>query len=217
MLKKLTKEKIDEILETGISEFAEHGLDRANINVIAKKAGFSVGVLYKYFKDKEEFFLACLDKSLAVLESAVADFLSGDEKLLVRAEKIIRAVQYYSRKHTDYIKMYNSITVGSNKRFAPELAKRIEGITAKVYSEFIQKAMDDGSIRRDIDPRMFAFFFDNLLMMTQFAYSCDYYTERFKVYCGDNVLNEDERVVSEMLKFFESAFTLEQSAIIHKK
>lgn len=217
MLQKLTKEKIDAILETGISEFAEHGLDRANINVIAKKAGISVGVLYKYYKDKEVFFLACLDKSLQVLDMAIADFLSGDDKLLARAEKIIRAVQYYSREHRDYIKMYNSITVGSNKRFAPELAKRIEGVTAKVYAEFIAKASHDGDIRSDLDPRMFAFFFDSLLMMLQFAYSCDYYTERFKIYCGENVLNQDERVVSELLKFFESAFTFNQTDIIHKR
>jgi len=216
MLKKLTKEKIDDILETGINEFAELGLDRANINVIAKKAGISVGVLYKYYQDKEVFFLTCLDKSLAVLENVVADFLSGTDKIMVRAEKIIRAVQFYSRKHTNYIKMYNSITVGSNKRFAPELAKRIEGLTAKVYAEFIARAIIDGDVRGEIDNRMFAFFFDSLLMMMQFSYSCDYYMERFKVYCGDEVLEQDERVVQQFLKFIESAFTFEQSQIKHK-
>ncbi len=216
MLKKLTKEKIDDILETGINEFAELGLDRANINVIAKKAGISVGVLYKYYQDKEVFFLACLDKSLAVLETVVADFLSGTDKIMVRAEKIIRAVQFYSRKHTNYIKMYNSITVGSNKRFAPELAKRIEGLTAKVYAEFIARAIIDGDVRGDIDNRMFAFFFDSLLMMMQFSYSCDYYMERFKVYCGEEVFEQDERVVQQFLKFIESAFTFEQSQIKHK-
>jgi len=216
MLKKLTKEKIDDILEVGINEFADLGLDRANINVIAKKAGISVGVLYKYYKDKEVFFLACLDKSLAVLEEAVNDFLSGQDKLMKRAEKIIRAVQFYSRKHTNYIKMYNSITVGSNKRFAPELAKRIEGVTAKVYADFIANAIRDGDIRADIDTKLFAFFFDSLLMMMQFSYSCDYYMERFKVYCGNDVLEDDERVVQQFLKFLESAFTFEQSQIKHK-
>ncbi|MDY0345899.1 MAG: TetR/AcrR family transcriptional regulator [Bacilli bacterium] len=216
MLAKLTKEKLDDILETGINEFAEFGLDRANINVIAKKAGISVGVLYKYYKDKEVFFLACLNKSLKVLESVVSDVLEGEEKLLKRTEKIIRAVQHYSRKHVNYTKMYNSITVGSNKRFAPELAKRIEGITAKVYSEFIANAMVDGDVRQDIDPRMFAFFFDSLLMMMQFSYSCEYYMERYKIYCGADVLKEDERVVQEFLKFIESAFTFERSKITHQ-
>ncbi|MFA6645090.1 MAG: TetR/AcrR family transcriptional regulator [Bacilli bacterium] len=216
MLQKLTKEKIDEILETGINEFAEHGLDRANINVIAKKAGISVGVLYKYYKDKEVFFLACLDKSLTVLEEVISEVLIGEAKLLNRAERIIRAVQKYTRKHVNYTKMYNSITVGSNKRFAPELAKRIEGMTSTIYREFISGAMRDGDIRQDIDPQMFAFFFDSLLMIMQFSYSCEYYMERYKIYCGDDIFKEDERVVREFLKFVESAFTFERSEITHK-
>ncbi|NCA95314.1 MAG: TetR/AcrR family transcriptional regulator [Epsilonproteobacteria bacterium] len=216
MLQKLTAEKIDAILETGINEFAEHGLDRANINVIAKKAGISVGVLYKYYKDKEVFFLACLDKSLVVLDQVISEVLIGEAKLLKRAEKIIRAVQKYSRKHVNYTKMYNSITVGSNKRFAPELAKRIEGMTSQVYREFIANAMQEGDIRQDIDPAMFAFFFDSLLMMMQFSYSCEYYMERYKIFCGDDILKEDERVVQEFLKFIESAFTFDRGKITHK-
>ena len=216
MLQKLTAEKIDAILETGINEFAEHGLDRANINVIAKKAGISVGVLYKYYKDKEVFFLACLDKSLVVLDQVISEVLIGEAKLLKRAEKIIRAVQKYSRKHVNYTKMYNSITVGSNKRFAPELAKRIEGMTSQVYSQFIADAMQEGDIRQDIDPAMFAFFFDSLLMMMQFSYSCEYYMERYKIFCGDDILKEDERVVQEFLKFIESAFTFDRGKIPHK-
>ena len=216
MLQKLTAEKIDAILETGINEFAEYGLDRANINVIAKKAGISVGVLYKYYKDKEVFFLACLNKSLIVLDQVISEVLIGEAKLLKRVEKIVRAVQKYSRKHVNYTKMYNSITVGSNKRFAPELAKRIEGMTSQVYSQFIANAMQEGDIRQDIDPAMFAFFFDSLLMMMQFSYSCEYYMERYKIFCGADILKEDERVVQEFLKFVESAFTFDRGKITHK-
>ena len=216
MLQKLTSEKIDAILETGINEFAEYGLDRANINVIAKKAGISVGVLYKYYKDKEVFFLACLNKSLIVLDQVISEVLIGEAKLLKRVEKIVRAVQKYSRKHVNYTKMYNSITVGSNKRFAPELAKRIEGMTSQVYSQFIANAMQEGDIRQDIDPAMFAFFFDSLLMMMQFSYSCEYYMERYKIFCGADILKEDERVVQEFLKFIESAFTFDRGKITHK-
>jgi len=63
---------------------------------------------------------------------------------------------------------------------------------------------------------MFAFFFDNLLMMLQFSYCCEYYRERFKIYCGEDAVFDDERVVTQMLKFVESAFTTEQSQIPHK-
>ncbi len=216
MLKKLTEEKMTEILETGIEEFAHHGLDRANINVIAKRAGISVGVLYKYYKDKEDFFLACLKRSLSVLEAVLYEVVTSEDKILVRAEKMIRAVQLYSRKYSNYINMYHEITSGSSKKFVPLLAAQIEGITAKTYTRFIARAMEDGDIRRDINPRLFAFFFDNLLMMLQFSYSCDYYRERLKVYCGEEILQDDELLISELLKFLESAFTFAGSEIVHK-
>lgn len=216
MLKKLSEEKIMEILETGISEFAAHGMDRANINVIAKKSGVSVGVIYKYYNDKEGFFLACLKHSLDTLSEVITDAMSGDFKILERAEKLIRAIQKHSREHPDYNVMYNEITAGASQKYAKFLAEQIEGISSGVYAKFIAAAKADGDIRDDIDPRMFAFFFDNLLMMLQFSYSCDYYRERFKIFCGEDILDDDERVVSELLKFMESAFTFRQSEIKHK-
>jgi AcrR family transcriptional regulator len=216
MLKKLTDEKLAEILETGIAEFAEKGLERANINVIAKKAGISVGVLYKYYEDKEAFFLACLRRSLKVLESVLEDIIASEDKILVRAEKMIRSVQHYSRENSVYINMYNEITSGSSKKFAPQLAAEIEGMSSRTYTHFIAKAIEDNDIRKDIDPRLFAFFFDNLLTMLQFSYSCDYYRERLKIYCGEDILDDDEKVLTELLKFLESAFTFSRSEVVHK-
>lgn len=215
MLKKLTEEKLLEILEVGIAEFAKEGPDRANINVIAKKASISVGVLYKYYQDKEAFFLACLKRSLEVLESVLHEVVAGEEKILVRAEKMIRAVQQYSRQYSNYVNMYNEITSGSSKKHAPLLAKEIESVTSGIYTSFIQRAIEEGDIRNDIDPRMFAFFFDNLLTVLEFSYCSDYYQERFKIYCGEDILEADEKVVTELLKFLESAFTFSKSEIVH--
>jgi len=215
MLKKLTEEKLEEVLEAGIAEFAEKGPEGASVSVIAKNAGISVGVLYKYYENKEQFFHACLRKSLGVLESVLHEVTQGEDKLLVRAEKIIRAVQGYSKKYSNYIKMYNVITSGNSKKYASMYAGEIESLTAKVYTEFIERAIKDGDIRDDINPRLFAFFFDNLLTMLQFSYCCDYYTERAKVYCKED-FEDDEMVVSELLKFIESAFTFRQSEIVHR-
>lgn len=213
MYKKLTEEKIYEILETGIAEFASKGLDRTNINTVAKKSGVSIGVLYKYYENKDKFFLACLRHSLMVLRRVIREAMSGEEKLLERAEKLIRAVQQSAAEHPNYNIMYNEITAGASNKYAETLAKEIEGISSEVYIRFIAEAKAHGDIRDDIDPRMFAFFFDNLLMMLQFSYSCDYYRERFKIFCGDDVLKDDEKVVTELLKFMESAFTYQSKTM----
>lgn len=213
MLKKLSEEKLVELLECGISEFAEKGIS-ASMNTIAKRAGMSVGVIYKYYADKEAFFLACVRHSLNALENALGDIASKTDKPINYARTIIKTLQYFSAEHGDYTRMYHRITDASE--YAPELAKEIEGFTSRLYTQFITAAQASGDIRRDIDPGLFAFFFDNLLMMLQYSYCCPYYKERFKMYGGEDILDKDDYVTEQLLKFMESAFTLEQADIQHR-
>lgn len=215
MLQKLSEEKQREILETGIEEFASRGLDRANVNVIARKSGVSVGVLYKYYRDKEDLFLACLRHTLKLLRETLEEAVSGEHKPLERVEKLIRAVQKHARAHPSYNALYNEITAGASQKHARALAEEIERVSAETYGRFIAAARDGGDIRDDIDPRLFAFFFDNLLITLQFSYSCNYYRERFRIFCGEGVLEDDERVAAELLKFVESAFTFRQADVVH--
>lgn len=213
MLKKLSEDKLIKLLECGISEFAEKGMS-ASMTGIAKRADMSVGVIYKYYEDKNAFFLACVRHSLGALEKALGDITAKPDKPLNYARTIIKTLQYFSAEHGDYTRMYHRITDASD--FAPELAKEIEGFTSRLYTKFITAAQLSGDIRGDIDPGLFAFFFDNLLMMLQYSYCCPYYRERFKMYGGDDILEKDDYVTEQLLKFMESAFTLEQADIKHR-
>ncbi len=58
---RITRERI---LDAARRVFAEHGHDRANMRLIARSAGISVGGLYLYFKNKEELGLMLLRESL---------------------------------------------------------------------------------------------------------------------------------------------------------
>lgn len=214
MLKKLTEEKLSEILECGISEFAEHGFEGAAMKNIAQRAGISVGVLYKYYAGKDAFVMACIRKCLGELEALLGDMTSKADKPLNYARTLIKTLLFYSREHGDYFRMYHRITELSE--CSKELADEIEGFTSRLYADFLKDAQANGVIRRDIDPGLFAFFFDNLLMMMQFSYSCPYYMERYKLYGGENVMENDEYVTAQLLKFMESAFTVESADIPHR-
>ena len=215
MGKKLTCEQQEQILEAGIAAFAEGGLHGAGMAAIAREAGISVGVLYKYYADKEDFFRACLRHSLSALEHVLGEVTGREDKLLHYAAQIIRALQAFARDHGSHIRMYHQITT-ANGPHARQLAEEIEGVTARLYTDFIARAQARGDLRRDMDPRLFAFFFDNLLMMLQFSYCCDYYRARFALYWDDAGPDGDRQVEAELLKFLESAFTLEQSQILHR-
>ena len=185
-------------LETGIEEFSSKGYEKANINVIAKKCGISIGLMYKYFSTKEDLFITCLQRGMKILDDTLDDIMASDDKLLVKAEKVIRATCFHSKKYANYIKLYNEVTALKNGEMVVTLATAIEET----------QALEKGDVRADLDPKLFAFYLDNLLTSLQFSYTCDYYRKRFEIYTGIDVNKmDDEQVISQLLSFIESAFT----------
>ena len=213
-MKKLTDEKQAALLEAGIAAFARAGFRGASIGAIAGAAGTSVGVLYKYYENKEAFFDVCLRHSLRSLEALLDQVTAEEGKLLDSARQLIRGLQAFSRIHPDHVRLYHRITA-SQGAAAVRLAGAIESVTARLYTDWIARAQAEGAVRSDMDPRLFALFFDNLLMMTQFTGCCDYYRARLAFYRDPPP--SDETVEEELLKFLESAFTLEQAAISHRE
>lgn len=216
MLKKLTNEKLVEVLEAGIGEFADHGVQHASMSAIAKRSGISVGALYKYFDSKDAFFSACVRHCTSELDRCLQELFKEKKTPLEYAEMLIRAVQRFSRQHREYIRLYHEVTCTGDETHAALLAQQIEGVSSRLYTEIIRKAQEAGEVRCDLDPRLFAFFFDNLLMMMQFSYCCPYYQERFKLYTGEEMLDDTQLVTAQLLRFLESAFILNQADSLHK-
>ena len=215
MLKKLTEEKLEEILETGISQFAEFGLQQTSMSAIAKGAQISVGVLYKYYENKDAFYDACVERCTSELDRFLQQLCAQKRKPLDYARELIEAVQQFSGRHRDHIRLYHQATQTGDPVRASKLAQRIEGIRAALYTKIISQAQESGDVRSDLDPQVFAFFFDNLLIMMEFSYCCPYYQERLKLY-ADKQSSDNSHIASQLLKFMESAFTLEQSDIPHR-
>lgn len=209
MHEKLTEEKQSEILEAGIYEFSQHGMDKASMAAIARRAGISVGVMYKYYQDKEAFFLACVRRSIRRLERALREVFEHKGSLMDYADRIIQVLQKHAENYSNDIMLYCEIASGRKKDYVSALAGEIEKDTARIYTGLINAARKSGAVRSDIDPGMFAFFFDNLLMMLQFSCCCDYYRERWKYYFPDRQIPDQDYVRKELLKFIASAFSIQ--------
>lgn len=205
---RISKERQNEILEIAIEEFSAKGYNNANINIIAKNAGISIGLMYKYFATKEDLFFTCISKGMLILQETLEEIMKSSDKLLLKAEKVIRATCRLSREYKNYIKLYNEITAEKDGERAVYFARQIEGNTSRIYITAIGQALASGDVRQDLDPRLFAFFLDNLLTMLQFSFACNYYKERLSMYTGVNIDElDDDKIVEQLLKFIESAFT----------
>jgi AcrR family transcriptional regulator len=202
---RLPEEKQQLILATATEEFANNGYEKANINVIAEKAGISVGSLYKYFSSKEDLFLMTVHEGAAFLAKTLQPILDSEQSLIKKLYAIIRVIQSTSREHQSLIKLYSEMTSVGNAELVQRLSHEIESISSEAYAKLLEEGQQRGEVRKDIDPRLGAFFVDNLFMSLQFSYVNGYYIQRFKTYAGVSILEEDEKVAREMIGFIKSA------------
>lgn len=203
---KLPAEKRDRILRVAVEEFANNGFENTSIQQIAKKSEISVGSVYKYFENKETLFSMVVRGGLSSLENLLIGLADSSEDILVKAEKIIRALLQFSRENPELVKLYCRLTTTDNSEFLTGISQHIEAMSASIYTVAISKAQETGDVRSDVNPAFFAFLLDNLFMMLQFATSCDYYKERFFIYTGKQATESDDLIVEQTLKFLKAAF-----------
>ncbi len=204
---RIPEEKRNRIYDAAINEFAVFGYVNANTNKIARNAGISVGSLFQYFENKEDLFLTTVKYCAAILKEALEQIMQDEEDILLKVEKLLRTIQKHSRGNMNMIRLYNEMATQSNSRMIYEAVGELESITARLYSSLIERAQQENEVQTDCDPKMFAFLLDNLFMMFQFSYSCDYYRERFKLYVGEDIFDRDEFVIEQSLKFIKAAMT----------
>ena len=84
---RISEERRERILEVGTEEFSSKGYENANINVIAKNAGISIGLMYKYFATKEDLFITCIQRGMRILSQVIEEIMASDDQLLGKGEQ----------------------------------------------------------------------------------------------------------------------------------
>jgi AcrR family transcriptional regulator len=87
------EERLPQILEAALAEFAERGYAGASMAAAAARAGIAKGLIYHYVPGKAELFRAvvrsCLQPAFAEAEGLIAGFQGGNRTTLL--ERLIEA------------------------------------------------------------------------------------------------------------------------------
>ena len=204
----LTDEQKKVVIGNAIMEFSEFGFEKTDLEELAEKSQVGIEQIEDAFQDKEGLFTACVTESLSYMDSVFAKAKMRRKSIGDVLESLIEQVQVEAREHPEYFRLYLQLTAITTKPQSREIANLIESSTARMYLSIFKEAKRGGLIREDIDLKLFSFYFDNMIMMLHFAYCCDYFEERFKVFCGEDIMEKDELVRQEMMKFLGGAFGL---------
>lgn len=132
----LETEKQGRILNAAIKEFAYKGYDLASTNEIVKEAGISKGLLFHYFKNKQQLYLFvfdyCAEKSVRELYDHV-DFEQTD--IFARVRDIMKFKLVLLSKYPDMMEFLKTARVDSSAMNKEYVADRIKEMSEAGYAK----------------------------------------------------------------------------------
>jgi TetR/AcrR family transcriptional regulator len=203
----ISETKRNRILETATAEFAAKGYSSANINVIAEKAGISIGAMYKYFRSKEDLFLTVIDKGYQILEDVIRGIDLQNGSMYAKIEKILRAAQSYSRRYPELNLIYLDLASEGLVHLSQKLSRKMESISARFYQNLLVQGKADGTVDPDLDEKMASFCLDNLILMLQYSNTSEYFKERMRIFTGDDIFDNDEKTIQGIMRFIRGALS----------
>jgi AcrR family transcriptional regulator len=129
------------------ARFLREGVDGASLRSVAHDAGTNIGMVYYYFKTKDELFLAVVDevygRFLADLGAALAPDLPPPERL----RRLYQRMAQLGDDELDVIRLVLREAMVSSARLV-ELARRAE----HGHVPLVLRALQDGVAAGDFDP-----------------------------------------------------------------
>lgn len=143
-----TRQKVLDAAET---VFGERGYDRASIVEITQRAGVAQGTFYVYFPDKQAVFTELVRELSHRLRRAVAVAVDGVENRLDAERLGFRAFFDFTLEHRNLYKVVRQAEFVDEDLYRWYYRRMAEG-----YIKGVQRAMEDGQIRR-MDPEAVAY------------------------------------------------------------
>jgi AcrR family transcriptional regulator len=158
------------ILRAAAREFAEHGIDGARTDAIAREARVNKALLYYYFKDKETLYGAVLDSAFSGMKATVFTVLDSD---LPAREKIMA----YAGAYFDFIasnQIYPKLMQREMMRVREGDSLHIDRLVKTYFQpiyrrvgELLHKGIAEGEFRK-VDP---VHFVPSMVAMIVFYFS----------------------------------------------
>jgi AcrR family transcriptional regulator len=145
--------KRERILEAATRVFAQRGYHGARISDIATEAGIAYGLVYHYFRNKDEILKTIFEERwqafLAVVDRIVAGPGTSAEKLHALAGLILFAY----RRRPDWVKLL-VFEIQRSSRFAEPEQIRAVGRLFQGVARVVRAGQESGELRGDLDPEV---------------------------------------------------------------
>jgi TetR/AcrR family fatty acid metabolism transcriptional regulator len=146
------------ILDAAIKIFARTGYHGARVSDIAREAGIAYGLVYHYFKNKEQILDTIFEEQwsgfLATLETIAAGTGQTEDKLNAIARLILEAY----RVRSDWVKVL-VFEIQRSPRFSNPDQILAMSRMFRIVAGILRAGQEAGELREEIDPEVACFVF----------------------------------------------------------
>jgi len=146
------------ILDAAIKVFARTGYHGSRVSDIAREAGIAYGLVYHYFKNKEEILHTIFEERwsgfLDVVEEISRRDTTSEDKLVSVAALILNGY----RVRPEWVKVL-VLEIQRSSRFAEPGQIRAVGRLFESLARIVRAGQESGELRGDLDPEIACYVF----------------------------------------------------------
>jgi AcrR family transcriptional regulator len=203
--KQLPEEKAERIIESAADLFSERGFSRTDVAEIASRSGVAKGSIYNYFESKDDLFMYVCRDGLARWREAVYGDIDKTWDVYHQIDHMFEKGAAFAQEHPKYIRLYLNVTASGMEEYAEELTPESEGHFAIYFKSLLERGIEEGIVRSDLDIPLTSFLINSLYLMFLLSLVSRHFQIRIKEYLGmkgslDNKADEVARRVVDLIR-----------------
>ena len=141
------------ILAAATAEFAALGFGGARVDAIAAQAGVNKRMLYHYFGNKDDLYLAVLEEAYAAIRAAEDELVLGKGDPVDAMRKLVLFTWRYYREHPEFLSLLAAENLNQGAALGTSAGIRdLNSPLIATIQSLLEQGAAQGRFRRGVDP-----------------------------------------------------------------
>lgn len=156
---KVKDERREKILASALALYASKGLAATKISDIAERTGMSQGLVYHYFKSKEQIFICLIRHAMERMNEAAQNLeklpITAREKVVLAVEGLLKGFETNESTANYYFLITQTALAEAYPEEAKEIIRTQNDVKYQVMVRIFMQGQVDGTVK-DFDPQEMA-------------------------------------------------------------
>ncbi len=140
------------ILDVATQEFARHGIHGSRVDTVAEKADVNKGMIYHYFKNKEDLFIVVLENAYKKIRAAEIELHLEEVEPIEAIRKMMNFTWDYYIENPEFLSLVSSENLNQGQYIKQsEEINKIQKTLITTVENILEKGKKQGLFYPDID------------------------------------------------------------------